>query len=313
MAQVPGYQQLKKTCPILATWDDHDYGLNDAGTEFALKKESQKLFLDFFGEPADSPRRQQEGVYDVKVFGPPGQRVQILLLDTRYFRSPLKKSGKGYVGNTDPKATMLGETQWQWLKKQLRQPAQVRILCSSIQLVAEDHPHEKWMNMPLERERLFKLLKDTKANGVVVISGDRHLAELSEMNAGLDYPLFDLTSSGLNQGSPRGWRALEPNQHRVATMSTGNNFGLITIHWDAKEPFVRLQIRDEVGDIAIQQKLPLSLLHAGKLKGKGGMAARLAGGEALKAELVKANLDKKVTIEMKVLATGASGARAWCS
>src|SRR5262245_27222992 len=26
LAAVPGYQKLLQTCPVLATWDDHDYG-----------------------------------------------------------------------------------------------------------------------------------------------------------------------------------------------------------------------------------------------------------------------------------------------
>jgi alkaline phosphatase D len=49
----PGFQQLRKTCPLYATWDDHDYGANDAGVEYPQKVGSQKLFLDFYAEPAD--------------------------------------------------------------------------------------------------------------------------------------------------------------------------------------------------------------------------------------------------------------------
>src|SRR5262249_8359183 len=177
LAAVPGWQKLKQTCPVYATWDDHDYGENDAGAEYPRKVESQKLFLDFFGEPADSPRRKREGVYDARVFGPADQRVQVILLDTRYFRGPLKKKAKSapsegpYVPNTDKTSTMLGEAQWKWLEEQLRVPARVRLLVSSIQVVAEDHGHEKWANLPHERERLFKLLKDTRAAGVVLLSG----------------------------------------------------------------------------------------------------------------------------------------------
>jgi len=69
----PGYQKLKQTCPVLATWDDHDYGANDAGADYAKKRESQQLFQDFFDVPKDSPRRKQEGVYHAEVFGPPGK------------------------------------------------------------------------------------------------------------------------------------------------------------------------------------------------------------------------------------------------
>src|SRR5205814_8880957 len=140
-----------------------------------------------------------------KVFGPPDKSVQIILLDMRYFRGPLKKKAKSipgegqYLPSTDKTSSMLGEAQWQWLEEQLKVPAKVRLLVSSIQMVAEDHGHEKWMNMPHERERFYKLLKDSGASGLIVLSGDRHLAELSLMDAGIGYPLYDLTSSGLNQ------------------------------------------------------------------------------------------------------------------
>ena len=98
-------------------WDDHDYGLNDAGAEFMGKDESKRQFLTFFGEPSGSPRWQRPGVYDAKIFGPPGKRVQVILLDGRYNRSPLKKGKRGshpnypflepYLPNTDADATML--------------------------------------------------------------------------------------------------------------------------------------------------------------------------------------------------------------
>ncbi|MCS7167118.1 MAG: alkaline phosphatase D family protein [Gemmatales bacterium] len=272
LAAVPGFQRLRQICPILATWDDHDYGKDDAGTEYPKKRESQQIFLDFFGEPADSPRRKQEGVYDAVILGPEGRRVQIILLDTRYFRSPLKrkpekpKSREGpYLPNPDPQATILGETQWRWLETQLRQPAELRIIASSIQVIPEDHHWEKWANFPHERQRLFQLIRDTRAAGVIFISGDRHLAELSMMDGGVGYPLYDLTSSGLTQADKTFGR-WELNRHRIGTMFWGNNFGMIVIEWDKKDPQLRLQIRDEEGDLFLQQKIPLSWLEPGVLK-----------------------------------------------
>src|SRR5262245_18100547 len=190
LADLPGWQKLLRTCPVFATWDDHDYGGNDVGAEYPKKDESQQVFLDFFKEPKDSPRRQRPGVYDARVYGPPGKRVQVILLDTRYFRSKLKKRAgvppgeRPYEPDPDPKATFLGEAQWKWLEEQLRVPAEVRLLASSIQVVAEDHCSEKWAKFPQERERRFKLIRDTKPAGVVLLSGDRHLAELSMMDGG---------------------------------------------------------------------------------------------------------------------------------
>lgn len=259
----PEFAKLRKKVPFLATWDDHDYGRNNAGEEYPFRKESQQVFLDFMRAPKDSPRRTQEGVYSANIFGPVGKRVQIFLLDTRYFRSPLLEDTSPnrrnpYIGSTNADATILGETQWRWFEEQLRQPAEVRLVVSSIQVISPNHGGEKWMNFPLERERLFKLIRDTKAEGVIFLSGDRHFAELSVIDGGVGYPLYDFTSSGLNRG--RDWRYPESNPHRVQMMHYGDNFGLIEIDWK-NAPRVSLQIRDVKGDVITQQKFPLKLLH----------------------------------------------------
>ena len=91
-----------------------------AAATFPRSDASQQVFLDFFRDPPDSERRRRPGVYTSQVFGPAGKRVQIILLDTRYFRSPLKPAPKGdprgpYLPTDDPTATMLGDTQWGWL------------------------------------------------------------------------------------------------------------------------------------------------------------------------------------------------------
>ena len=282
LANQPGFQKLKQTCPVVGTWDDHDFGANDAGAEYPMKREAQQVFLDFFEVSKDDPRRRQEGVYSSSVYGPLGKRVQLILLDTRYFRSPLVSGykpgepGEGYRGiyapNTDPNSTILGETQWRWLEQQLKVPAELRIIGSSIQLIPNEHGYEMWENFPHERVRFLKLLRETKANGVVVLSGDRHLAEISriEGNAenGIGYPLFDVTSSSLNAPSGNfskaGTRFVnQVNSHRVGLQYFDTNFGSILIDWEQPDPVVRLQVRDEKGDVVLQQRLFLSQLRQG--------------------------------------------------
>jgi alkaline phosphatase D len=237
--------------------------------------------------------------------------VQIILLDARYFRGPLKKRAKSipsegpYDPSTDTTSSMLGESQWKWLEVQLKKPATLRILCSSIQVVAQDHHHEKWHNLPHERDRLFKLIRDTGAAGLFCISGDRHLAELSMMDAGIGYPLYDLTSSGLTQGFPK-WRKLEVNRHRVMTMGFGNNFGVIAIDWSRPDPLISLQIRDEAGDVTIQERLPLSVLQPGTIKKLTAASVVKINDQILTTELVQELLKKEVTLDMEVRATGAS-------
>ncbi len=267
---VSAFAQLRSTVPMLFAWDDGEFGINDGGRNFARRDEFRADFLDFVGEPKDSPRRTRSGIYDAKVFGPPGKRVQIILLDMRYNRSVLKRGNFSedvgrYVHDSDPAKTLLGAEQWKWLEAQLRMPAEIRLIVSSIQVIPEDHHWETWANLPLERRRLFRMIRTTGARGVLFLSGDRHLGELSMMDGGVGYPLFDLTSSGLNKAHKEKWRAQEPNRHRVATMNIGDNFGVVAIEWELADPRISLQIRDLDGEITIQRKIPLSLLQPGNL------------------------------------------------
>lgn len=271
LAAEPHYRRFAAAVPVLPVWDDHDYGANDAGADFAMRAESEQIFLDFYGVPTDDPRRQREGVYHAEVFGPPGRRVQVILLDVRYFKSPWSPRPQGehpvygrWAPTDDVSKTILGEAQWAWLEQQLREPAEVRLIASGIQVVSEEHGWEKWANFPHERQRLFDLIRDTEAAGVVLLSGDRHKGEISEMDAGVGYPLYDVTSSGLNQGF-KGWFHFEPNRHRVAEHRWGNVFGLIEIHWAHDDPKIDLEIRFEDGEIAVQHRIRLSTLQPGAL------------------------------------------------
>jgi alkaline phosphatase D len=264
LAAQPGFQRLKREVPrIWATWDDHDYGMNDAGAEYANKELAQRQFLDFWGDGPDSPRRKRPGVYDSAIVGPEGQRVQIILLDTRTFRSPLNRERNvdGQYNRYRPtqRGTLLGEAQWDWLEQELKKPAELRIIATSIQIVAQDHWFEKWANLPAERQRMFDLIRNTGAKGVVFVSGDRHLAELSMTHENVPYPMYDLTASAMTQSSAR-WRPLEENRHRVATMNVGNNFGILRIAWGAS-PMVTFEIRDEDAELTIRHTVPLSLLQ----------------------------------------------------
>jgi alkaline phosphatase D len=254
----PEFKKLREDCRLLAIWDDHDYGENDAGREFPKKVESQQLFLDFLDEPKSSERRKTPGIYDSVTIGPKGKRIQFILLDTRYFRSALKRApkrekGKGPYGpNESEKAEILGEAQWRWLEKTLRVPAEIRVIATSVQVISTTHGWESWGNFPKERERFFSLLKETKANGVVLLSGDRHSAEISKLEGVLPSPLFDVTSSAMNQKQrPQA----EENSHRVGERYFDENFGLLQINWSKPKPIVTMEIRDLAGKVVRQAQV----------------------------------------------------------
>jgi alkaline phosphatase D len=255
------WQALRKKAPLMATWDDHDMGGNDAGADYPLKGESQELFLDFLDEPKDSPRRKQEGVYSAQMFGPPGKRVQVILLDTRYFRSRpatgynnVVPSGGRYIPHPDTNTTLLGAAQWKWLERRLRKPADLRIIGSSIQFISEFSGGEAWANFPHEKRRMLDLLAKTNARGAVFISGDRHWAEMSRLDRPGKYSLYDLTSSSLTQIHPRGTPT--PNKYREGPTWHQPNMGLIAIDWRGEAgPAVTLQLMDVEGRVRIEKRI----------------------------------------------------------
>jgi len=235
---VPGYKQLKKEVPVIGTWDDHDYGLNDGGAEFSVKKQSEQAFLDFMEVPKDSPRRNQDGIYTAHDYDLPMGMVKIIVLDTRYFRTALTpdtETRKRFKPNVYGKGTVLGVQQWRWLAEQLgNSKADFNLIVSSIQFLSNEHGFECWGNFPHEVDRLRQLIADSKAQGVLILSGDRHISEFSKTQVTeLPYPLIDFTSSGLTHSYSS--FSEESNPYRIGEVISTKSFGLVKLNLKLKE------------------------------------------------------------------------------
>lgn len=240
----PEYQKFIEAVPVIGIWDDHDYGVNDGGKFFSKKDSSKLLMLDFLDVPANNPVWKHEGAYNVYTYGPENKKLKVILLDTRYFRDTLfadTLTSARYLTNEN--GDILGEKQWQWLEDELTgSDADIHILVSGIQVIAAEHDFEKWANFPKSRERLFKLLVQTQPENLLIISGDRHIAEVSKINLeGLPYPLYDLTSSGLTHTWNEVWP--ETNSHRVGEMVIKRNYGVVQIDWQEASPNISFQIK----------------------------------------------------------------------
>ncbi len=237
------YKKLRAKAQIIGVYDDHDYGINDGCKDYPMKKGAKKCLMDFLDIPRNSPVRKQEGAYQSYTFGKAGQRIKVIIMDTRYFRDTLQPDPtktRRYIPNTT--GDMLGETQWEWLENELKNSkANLNILCSSVQVIADDHGHEKWGNFPNARKRLLQLIVKTKPHNLFILSGDRHMTEVSKMDLqGLPYPLYDFTSSGLTHIRSG---TSEPNKFRVGEMIVKKNFGVLKIYWVNDKPVVTMQAR----------------------------------------------------------------------
>jgi alkaline phosphatase D len=253
-ASIPEFAKFRRKFPVLATWDDHDYGWNDAGADYPKRAESKRLFLDFFKEPITSPRRHRPGVYTSYTIGQAPNDVQILLLDLRWFRSPLNIDKGEYRPSPDPRAQFLGEEQWRWLESELRKPAGARIIGSSIQMVSSEHRWEKWANYPIDKLRLERLLESLDVRNAVVISGDMHFGEISAQRLQNGFELVDFTSSGLSHYDPATGL---PNSNRVALFDRGLNFGMISVDWERSK--ITGEIFDGDGRLKAALDVPIPL------------------------------------------------------
>lgn len=234
------FQAAKKAMPFMATWDNHDYGTHNGGAEYPLKYESKKALLDFFCEPEDSARRTQHaGIYQSVIIGSEGKRTQIILLDTRFNKGPFVKAAMGkseakaqgivgkYAPQQDTSVTLLGEKQWKWLESELKKPAELRIICSSTQVIPDEKGMDEWGNYPHERTRLLDLLKESESS--LLLSGNVHFTEISkDQNSGL----YEFTSSGMTHTNS--YYAQCKNSYRVAGPSEALNFGLVEIDWQSR-------------------------------------------------------------------------------
>lgn len=240
------YFNFIKNVDVLATWDDHDYGLNDGGIEYAQKATSQKLFLDFLNVPINDIRRQQEGIYFAKDYTINNNSIKIILLDTRYFRTQLTEdtlTSKRYQPNVYGEGSILGEKQWKWLENELENSeATFNIIVSSIQFLSAEHGFESWGNMPHEVDKFENLLVSTKAKNIIILSGDRHISEISKKEIeGLNYPLIDFTSSGMTH-SYTSFKN-EPNKFRIVDVVSEKNFGILRFDFNSNS--VKMEIKGE--------------------------------------------------------------------
>lgn len=269
LAQKSSFQNLQQNCSIIATWDDHDFGKNDGGRHYAMRKESKNIFLNFFKEPASSERRLREGIYTSYPYTFSSKKIQVILLDTRTFRDDLKPYAgevdhdkryfysKDYSPYRTEDSTLLGNEQWKWLEEELKKPADIRIICSSTQFAHEYNTYESWTNFPKEKEKLFSILKNHKVNGVLFLSGDVHYGEISmEKNSAL-YPMYDITSSGLSST----WHYPCPNSNRIEGPIMENHFGILTFSEEKEDILIKSELYDKQNNQRVEYTIKLSELQ----------------------------------------------------
>lgn len=243
----PEYQQILRQMPVIGTWDDHDYGANDAGMEYPMRKESQEQFLHFINEPPHSPRWDQEGVYTSYTFGQSGQgKVKIILFDLRYNR----------MHRRDPDADLMAQDQWDWFENEIaNSDADFHLLVSSISVLSVPRPYtEDWEKFPLSFNKMFNLLDRHNPKGVLFLAGDKHFGSYASRPCGpRGQRYYEMLSSGINRTVPGFYKPVARRIYGSWKTFTEINFGHIQFDWDRENPALICDIRGRLGQLALRR------------------------------------------------------------
>ena len=228
------YYHMKSLIPSLATWDDHDYGVNNGDGNFERKQEALKIFGSFFAQNAAAGPTFERGPGVSSAFRAFG--MQFLLLDDRYERS--EKRAK----NGSP----LGAHQQQWALRQLSEFEGPTWLMQGTQFFGGGTFGEAYERR--FRADLHQFLDGIRATErrVLFASGDVHRSEISDIEPDfLGFSTYELTSSCLHS---RTWGYKGDNERR-RQMHLERNFLLV-------EPRLRGELLEVgVGCIAAGSRL----------------------------------------------------------
>jgi alkaline phosphatase D len=189
---VPSLQPLIRSVPQFATWDDHDYGLNNADRTSPVKDIALAAFRRYWANPSYG-LPETPGTFFRKQYG----GVDFFFLDVRSFRDPADLPD-------GPGKTQLGTVQKAWLKRELAaSTATFKLLISGVGWCTTGGPkfNESWGAYDHERRELLGFLREQDIGGVFGISGDTHMGELNRMpGVGRgSYDFHELVASPLAQ------------------------------------------------------------------------------------------------------------------
>lgn len=248
---LPQMQAFLAKMPQFATWDDHDYGPNNANKSFRFKEFSKELFDNYWANASSGQSGQ--GIYTQIHHAD----CDFFLADDRYFRAD-DRLPDSIAGMPNPEKEFLGKTQLDWLKNALiNSDASFKFICMGSQALNEATPYDAFHHYPIEYYQLLSFIKDNKIKGVLFISGDCHNSKVMRLERQGTYPLYDIVSSSLTAGTYK----INENEKKLivpGTMVETQNYTRINVNGAAKsrQLLVEYILSDgtKAGEFSINQK-----------------------------------------------------------
>jgi len=220
------FQTMSSQTPIVAIWDDHDFGQDNTDSTYHYKTETKKVFKESF--PTYPFQEEDGGLYYQFTVAD----VDIFVLDTRWYRSPMQD-------NDVAGKTMLGEEQLSWLLSGLQQSAApFKMIFSSVSFndyggdtSSGRQGFDSWMGYKFERNKILSFIEENQVQGVLVFSGDQHYPSAHILNwqaplnavsqtdtsivysmSDLGFAVFDFSASPLHYTRASGHSLVAANQ-----------------------------------------------------------------------------------------------------
>jgi alkaline phosphatase D len=247
---LPTLQPLLRQAIHYAIWDDHDYADGEPDRSFPLRHEVSRLFESFWANPSYGAGPGEDGIYSSVVLGD----VELFLTDDRFFRDPEEDPNI-------PGKAMLGPEQFRWLEERLAaSQARLKVVVVGVQVLADYHEYDGWLNYPHERAELMQWIRDQRIEGVVFVSGDRHLSELMRDDERVGYPLYELTASPVgNRVFTTGLE--QPNPIRIGGYAAGFNYGLLDVDTTSEPGTLTFRLKDAAGSEVLRHEVRLDSLR----------------------------------------------------
>jgi len=236
----PGQDALFRSVPIAYTWDDHDFGPNDASStspsrQAALISYSEHVpHYEFAPDGSDAPIAQAFTI----------GRTRFILTDTRSMRDPRAVPDS-------PDKTVLGSEQRDWFLAELASSLAdypVVVWVNSIPWIAESEPDaDHWGGYSFERQEIAAVIASAGSEGLVMLAGDAHMLAIDDgsnssymQDGSGSFPVMQAAAFD-RRGSTKG------GPYSEGTYPGGGQFGLMTISDRGDEVLLEMSGLDWTG------------------------------------------------------------------
>lgn len=235
-------QTLLKKMSHYAIWDDHDYGPNNDGVSYIFKNETRSVFQAYFANPT-------YGFNNQGTFTKVGHNdVDLFLMDNRTWRSSdnMPDSVHGMI-NTEK--AMYGKMQMEWLKNALlNSTAAFKIIVSGSQMINKANRYDCFVRYAHEFNDFMDFLQYSKVNGVLFITGDKHISEINKLERDRSYPLYDITVSPLTSGISKINKEERDNPMRISgSLIEEHNYGKFSLLGNDQDRRLVIEFLDRKG------------------------------------------------------------------